>query len=165
MSAVHNQSADSFLPASTRLEPMRASDLNALLAIEYAIYPFPWTRGNFADSLESGYEAWVLRDTSGMLLGYFLMMLAIDEAHLLNITVRSDVQGKGIGRFLLDKVMAIARQNEMQSLLLEVRPSNHRALAVYQKAGFKTIGTRKNYYPASGNTREDAIVMKMELRT
>ena len=142
---------------------MRVDDLNAVLAIEYASYPFPWTRGNFADSIESGYEAWVLRDASDTVLGYFLMMLAIDEAHLLNITVRSDLQGRGLGRFLLDKAMKIAQQNEMHSVLLEVRPSNQRALTVYQKAGFKTIGTRKNYYPAPGSTREDAIVMKREL--
>jgi ribosomal-protein-alanine N-acetyltransferase len=90
-------------------------------------------------------------------------MLAVDEAHLLNITVRSDLQGKGIGRFLLDKVKIIARQNDMQSLLLEVRPSNHRALSVYHNAGFTKIGTRKNYYPAPGNAREDALVMKLEL--
>jgi [ribosomal protein S18]-alanine N-acetyltransferase len=82
---------------------------------------------------------------------------------LLNITVRSDLQGKGIGRFLLDKAVEIAQQNEMQSLLLEVRPSNQRALSVYQKAGFTTIGSRKNYYPAPDNGREDALVMKLEL--
>jgi [ribosomal protein S18]-alanine N-acetyltransferase len=163
MSSVQSRGGESLLPASMRLDSMLVDDLNAVLAIEYAIYPFPWTRGNFADSIESGYEAWVLHDASGAVLGYFLMMLAIDDAHLLNITVRSDLQGKGLGRFLLDKVMKIARQNEMQSLLLEVRPSNHRALAVYQKAGFETIGTRKNYYPAPDNTREDAIVMKLEL--
>ncbi len=165
MNSVQSCSGDSLLLTSMKLEPMRVDDLNAVLAIEYAIYPFPWTRGNFADSIESGYEAWVLRDASGVVLGYFLMMLAIDDAHLLNITVRSDLQGKGLGRSLLDKVMTLARKNEMQSLLLEVRPSNCRALAVYQKAGFKTIGTRKNYYPAPGNSREDAIVMKLELRT
>lgn len=157
------QHADVDVLASLKLEPMRTVHLNDVLAIEYAIYPFPWTRGNFADSLESGYEAWVLRDAAGTVLGYFLMMMAIDEAHLLNITVRFDLQGRGYGRFLLDKAMMIARENEMQSLLLEVRPTNLRALAVYQKAGFNTIGTRKNYYPAAGNTREDAIVMKREL--
>lgn len=142
---------------------MRKEDLEAVIAIEYGIYPFPWTRGNFLDSLESGYEAWVLRGNCGSVLGYFLMMLAIDEAHLLNITVRSDMQGQGLGRFLLEKAMRVARQNDMQSVFLEVRPSNHRALAIYNKAGFQTIGTRKNYYPAPGSAREDAIVMKMEL--
>jgi [ribosomal protein S18]-alanine N-acetyltransferase len=163
MSSVQRQSTDAYLPASMQLESMRKDDLEAVLAIEYAIYPFPWTRGNFVDSIESGYEARVLRDSAGVVLGYFLMMLAIDEAHLLNITVRSDLQGKGIGRFLLDKVKAIARLNTMQALLLEVRPSNQRALSVYHKAGFMKIGTRKSYYPASGNAREDAFVMKLEL--
>ncbi len=163
MSSIQRQNTDTQLHASLRFDPMRTADLNAVLTIEYAIYPFPWTRGNFADALENGYEAWVLRNGPGTVLAYFLMMMAVDEAHLLNITVRTDLQGKGIGRFLLDKAMTIARQNEMQSLFLEVRPSNHRALSVYQSAGFQTIGTRKNYYPAPGNGREDAIVMKREL--
>jgi [ribosomal protein S18]-alanine N-acetyltransferase len=163
MNSVRRHNADAYAPASMRLVPMRIDDLDAVLAIEYASYPFPWTRGNFIDSIESGYEAWVLRDSGGVVLGYFLMMLAIDEAHLLNITVRTDLQGKGIGRFLLDKVKAIAHQNEMQSLLLEVRPSNQRALSVYDRAGFTKIGSRKNYYPAPGNAREDALVMKLEL--
>jgi ribosomal-protein-alanine N-acetyltransferase len=163
MSTIQQQSADPHLFASLKLEPMRASDLNAVLSIEYAIYPFPWTRGNFADSLENGYQAWVLREASGTVMGYFLMMMAIDEAHLLNLTVRADLQGKGFGRFLLDKAMTIAGRNDMKAVLLEVRPTNQRALSVYQKAGFKTIGTRKNYYPAIDNTREDAIVMKREL--
>ncbi|MDQ9170601.1 ribosomal protein S18-alanine N-acetyltransferase [Oxalobacteraceae bacterium R-40] len=163
MSSVPTRSTDSFAPASMKLEPLRVSDLNAVISIEYAVYPFPWTRGNFTDSIESGYEAWVVHDVSGAVVGYFLMMLAIDEAHLLNITVRSDLQGRGIGRFLLEKAMDIARQNEMQSLLLEVRPSNQRALSVYQKAGFAIIGSRKNYYPAPDNKREDALVMKLEL--
>lgn len=163
MTSIQQQNAELPLPASLRLEPMRTADLNAVLAIELAIYPFPWTRGNFADSLESGYEAWVLRDAGSAVLGYFLMMMAIDDAHLLNISVRSDLQGKGFGHFLLDQAMMIARRNDMQSLLLEVRPSNLRALSVYEKAGFKTIGTRKNYYPSLGNAREDAIVMKREL--
>jgi [ribosomal protein S18]-alanine N-acetyltransferase len=163
MSSVPSRNTDSFAHASMKLEPMRVSDLNAVISIEYAVYPFPWTRGNFTDSIESGYEAWVLHDGAGAVVGYFLMMLAIDEAHLLNITVRSDLQGRGIGHFLLEKAMDIARQNEMQSMLLEVRPSNQRALSVYQKAGFSTIGSRKNYYPAPGNAREDALVMKLEL--
>lgn len=163
MSSVQRQNTDAYPLASMRLESMRKDDLDAVLAIEYAIYPFPWTRANFIDSIESGYEARVLRDSSGVVLGYFLMMLAVDEAHLLNITVRSDLQGKGIGRFLLDKAKIIAGQNDMQSLLLEVRPSNQRALSVYHKAGFTKIGTRKNYYPAPGNLREDALVMKLEL--
>jgi ribosomal-protein-alanine N-acetyltransferase len=142
---------------------MQADDLNEVLDIENDVYPYPWTRGNFLDSLYSGYETWILRDAVGTLAGYFLMMFAVDEAHLLNITVRRGLHGKGIGRLQLDKVASLARERGMTSVLLEVRPSNQRALAVYSRYGFVQIGSRKAYYPAADNTREDAIVMRFQL--
>jgi ribosomal-protein-alanine N-acetyltransferase len=104
-----------------------------------------------------------MRDAAGMLAGYFLLMLAVDEAHLLNISVRRDLHGKGLGRTQLDKVAALSKEKGMQSVLLEVRPSNQRALAVYQHYGFVQVGVRKGYYPAVGNMREDAIVMRFHL--
>jgi ribosomal-protein-alanine N-acetyltransferase len=149
--------------SSLRFIPMQVSDLADVVTIENDVYPYPWTRGNFLDSLYSSYETWILRDAAGALAGYFLMMFAVDEAHLLNITVRRGLHGKGIGRMQLDKVMTLARERNMDSVLLEVRPSNHRALAVYQRYGFARIGIRKGYYPAANNTREDAIVMRIKL--
>jgi ribosomal-protein-alanine N-acetyltransferase len=145
------------------IEPMRVEDLGEVQAIENDVYPHPWTRGNFLDSLYSGYETWVLRDEAGTLVGYFLLMVAVDEAHLLNITVRRDLQGQGLARMLLDHVVLLAREKKMHSVLLEVRPSNLRAKAVYERYGFTQIGRRKGYYPAVGNTREDAIVMSLPL--
>ncbi|HEY4542777.1 MAG TPA: ribosomal protein S18-alanine N-acetyltransferase [Noviherbaspirillum sp.] len=142
---------------------MQVDDLNAVMAIENDVYPYPWTRGNFLDSLYSGYQAVVLRAPDGMLAGYFMLMLGVDEAHLLNISVRRDLQGRGIGRCLLDRVVALARAHAMDSILLEVRPSNVRACDVYRRYGFLEIGRRRGYYPAAGNTREDAIVMRLEL--
>jgi ribosomal-protein-alanine N-acetyltransferase len=133
------------------------------MAVEKLVYPFPWTRGNFLDSIRSGYETMVLRDGASRLAGYFLVMLAVDEAHLLNITVRAELQGRGVGRYLLDRVADIARRKKMSSILLEVRPSNRRALEVYKLYGFSAIGRRKDYYPAANNTREDAIVMRLPL--
>jgi ribosomal-protein-alanine acetyltransferase len=108
-------------------------------------------------------EAWVLRDEDGDLLGYFLMMYAVEEVHLLNITVRPDRQGQGFGRKLLDKLIGLARDANMHAVLLEVRPSNNHALLVYHHLGFVQIGQRKNYYPAAGASREDAIVMRKML--
>ncbi len=146
-----------------RFAMMKVTDIEDVVAIECDAYPFPWTRGNFLDSLDSGYEAWVLRDNEDCLLAYFLLMYVVEEVHLLNITVRPDVQGLGLGSKLLDKVIALARDAAMPAVLLEVRPSNQHALAVYQHLGFVQIGVRKNYYPAAGATREDAIVMRKKL--
>lgn len=143
------------------LEAMQTADVEQVMAIENSVYPHPWTRGNFMDSLASGYEAWVAREPDFRLAGYFLAMPVVDELHLLNISVRADLQGQGLGLMLLDRVVGLARDQGMLSILLEVRPSNRRALAVYERYGFVRIGLRKAYYPAAGQTREDAIVMRL----
>ena len=143
--------------------PMRANDVDEVARVEQDAYPFPWTRGNFLDSLASGYLAQVAREADHRLAGYMLLMPAVDDMHLLNITVRPDLQGRGIGRQLLDRVCALTREAGIGAVLLEVRPSNGQALSVYRHLGFRQIGIRKNYYPAAGDTREDAIVMRLPL--
>lgn len=146
--------------ARLQYEPMQTSDLDDVVALEQTVYPHPWSRANFDDSLASGYQAWVLRDAAGELLGYFLLMAIVDEAHLLNVAVSAERQGQGLGRFLLNQAVACARGLGMESVLLEVRPSNARALEIYQRYGFQQIGRRKAYYPAANQQREDAIVMR-----
>lgn len=140
--------------------PMAQSDLEDVLELEHNVYAHPWSRGNFTDSLSSGYQAWILRDQSLALLGYFVVMLVVDEAHLLNVAVSAERQGQGLGYLLLNQAVACARGLGMESVLLEVRPSNVRALDIYKRYGFETIGRRKDYYPAPDSTREDAIVMR-----
>jgi ribosomal-protein-alanine N-acetyltransferase len=157
------QQGDAVQARALHFAAMRALDVEEVVAIENDAFPFPWTRGNFLDSLASDYPAWVMRATSGRLAGYFLLMQAVDELHVLNITVRPDLQGKGLGRTLFNKIVALAHAAGMQSILLEVRPSNERALAVYSHIGFLQIGIRKNYYPAGAAVREDAIVMRLML--
>lgn len=143
--------------------PMVVADVDEVYALETSVYPHPWSRGNFVDSLASGYHGWTLRDEAGALAGYFLLMTAVDEAHLLNVAVAAPRQREGIGRYLLDKIVCCARGLSMESILLEVRPSNLRALKVYEQYGFTEIGRRKAYYPAHDGQREDAIVMRFTL--
>lgn len=145
------------------IDRMRTQDLAEVHRIEVDIYPYPWTKRNFQDSIDSGYDTWVARDRQGTVVGYFFMMLAVDEAHLLNITIRRDLHGCGLGRMLLDKLVVIAREKGAVSVFLEVRPSNPRALAIYKQYGFTRIGQRKGYYPGPHQTREDAIVMRLAL--
>jgi ribosomal-protein-alanine N-acetyltransferase len=143
--------------------PMRLHDIDDVVALEQSVFPHPWSRNNFLDSLTSGYDAWVLRDEAGALAGYFLLMAAVDEAHLLDVAVAGSRQGTGLGRYLLDKVAARARGLGVESVLLEVRPSNGRALDVYRRYGYIEIGRRRAYYPAHEGRREDAIVMRLVL--
>jgi ribosomal-protein-alanine N-acetyltransferase len=144
-----------------RYRRMSASDLDAVVAIEEAIYPHPWTRGNFGDSLAAGYHCWMM-ESGGEPIGYTVVMIAAGEAHLLNLSVAGPWQRRGRGRELLNFVLKLARDYGAATILLEVRPSNRAALALYCSAGFTEIGARRGYYPA-GSGREDAIVLQLDL--
>jgi ribosomal-protein-alanine N-acetyltransferase len=148
-------------PMTLYFNAMGSDDLLEVDAIERDIYHHPWRLGNFQDSLNSGYQCWVARNRDGQLIGYFLVMMTPDEAHLLNITVASAFQQCGVGHQLLNQIFAIVRNFGLSAILLEVRPSNLRALAIYRHIGFKQIGLRKSYYPAANQQREDAIVMRL----
>lgn len=141
---------------------MNERDLDGVAALEAGLQAFPWSRGNFADSLSAGYSAWVMR-RGGELLGFSVVMQVLDEAHLLNIGVAPACQGKGHGARLLRDAMARAREQGAERMLLEVRPSNARAVALYEHFGFRLLGRRKGYYPAVTG-REDALIFDRELR-
>lgn len=146
------------------LLPMSALNLDAVLAIEAAAYAFPWSRGNFVDSLASGYDARVLYGADGQMLGYFVAMAGVDEMHLLNITVAPAHQHRGHARHMIDALVAACRARRAQQLWLEVRESNARARAIYLQRGFEQVGVRRGYYPAPHGRREDAIVMSLVLQ-
>lgn len=147
---------------SARLRPMREDDLDAVMAIELRAYPFPWSRGIFRDCLRAAYPARVLHGTDGELIGYGVLSVAAEEAHVLNLCVTSHRQGCGHGRGLLLALLQVARSRGVQHLFLEVRPSNGSAIALYASEGFKEIGRRPRYYPAH-HGREDAVVMSLPL--
>ncbi|WP_322029817.1 ribosomal protein S18-alanine N-acetyltransferase [Paraburkholderia sp. J76] len=142
------------------LSPMTESDLDEVAIVERLAYEFPWSRGNFEDSLRNGYYGLCMRHVTGTLIGYCVLMPVVDEMHLLNLCVAPQAQGGGAGLAMLREAVRIARTQGLEGLLLEVRPSNHRAIRLYEQFGFVTIGRRKNYYPARHHSREDALVMR-----
>jgi ribosomal-protein-alanine N-acetyltransferase len=141
--------------------PMLGRDVPEVQAIEATAYGFPWSRGNFIDSLAAGYLAEVLQ-ADRTLVGYFVAMAGFEELHLLNITVAPAFQGQGLGHRLLDAVQAHGQRLGLATLLLEVRRSNERAHALYLRRGFTEVGLRRGYYPAVQG-REDAVVMSLPL--
>ncbi|HYA20822.1 MAG TPA: ribosomal protein S18-alanine N-acetyltransferase [Burkholderiales bacterium] len=149
------------LEQAPQLRPMRLADIDAVMRIERNIYPHPWTRGNFRDSLNAGYSCWVYR-LAQSIIGYAVMMVAADEAHLLNLSIAAEWQRQGWGRKLLLLILELARQHHARVMFLEVRPSNVAALALYEGFGFKQVAVRRAYYPA-GPAREDAIVLELAL--
>jgi [ribosomal protein S18]-alanine N-acetyltransferase len=146
-----------------RREAMTVADLDAVLAIEASAYEFPWTRGNFVDSLAAGYRAQVLRADDDRLCAYCVAMAGVQETHLLNLTVAAPWQQRGLARGLLDALAAESRADGALWLWLEVRESNQRARAVYRRYGFAEAGWRRAYYPAAAGRREDACVMRLPL--
>lgn len=141
------------------IRPLTAEDLPAIMAIEARGHAFPWTVGNFRDGLQNGYYM-VVMEEEGTVLGYGIVQIILDEGHLLNITIDPSLHGRGLGRTLLLHLLDYARHHT-DTLFLEVRPSNHRAIALYQTSGFNEIGNRRNYYPAKGGGREDALLMAL----
>ncbi len=143
-------------------EPMTEARLPQVLPIERSAYDHPWSAGNFADSLRSGYEAQMLC-AGDEILGYFVAMKGVDEVHLLNLTVAPAWQRQGWARTMLDALAIWARGQGAQWLWLEVRVGNARAQRLYERYGFRRVGERKGYYPAADGQREDAIVMSLKL--
>ncbi|MCX8086508.1 MAG: ribosomal protein S18-alanine N-acetyltransferase [Rhodocyclaceae bacterium] len=143
------------------IRPMRLEDVEAVLAIEEAVQAYPWTRGNFLDALAAGYDAFVALEDEAV-VGFIVLMRAVDEAHLLVIGIAPGYQRAGYGRALLDHALRLMQGAGIRRLLLEVRPSNTAALAFYRQAGFAEIGRRRGYYPAAEG-REDALVLAKEL--
>lgn len=141
--------------------PLRMADLDQVMQIEPVIYPHPWTRNSFSDSLKAGYSCWACEHDSAV-MGYAILMMVLDEAHLLNISIAKEFQGRGLGRKLLEHIIDIARGHGGQTMFLEVRPSNKPALRLYEDMGFNEFSVRKGYYP-SANGREDAILMGLAL--
>ena len=157
--------------------PMTVTDLDSVLAIESVSHIHPWTRGNFSDSLAAGHWAYCVRPQLSdavkgsyldpeILWAYCILFPAVDELHLLNITVSPKLRRLGIGVKMMNAIEGVAAQQNMPRIILEVRPSNESALKLYQRLGYEQIGIRKNYYPvdAASGLREDALVLAKSIK-
>jgi|SRR3954454_9880172 ribosomal-protein-alanine N-acetyltransferase len=140
---------------------MVLSDLDAVIAIEREVFLFPWTRGNFSDSINAGYRCAVL-DQGTCLFGYGVMTIGAEEAHLLTLSIATEWQRKGWGERLLRHFIQIAKAEHARSIFLDVRVSNEPAARLYERIGFKRVGRRRDYYPAMGG-REDSLIMELRL--
>lgn len=140
---------------------MMETDVAGVIALERAAYLFPWSEGIFRDCLRVGYLCRVLEAGDG-LGGYAIMSMGAGEAHILNICIRADLRGLGVGRRLLAWLLDQAREAGQGWAFLEVRPSNRPAIRLYESLGFEPVGLRRGYYQAVGG-REDAIVYRLDL--
>ncbi len=153
--------ADDARAPEPRFRRMRSEDLPAVAALEQQTYPFPWTEQVFSDCLRVGYDCWVVETGEGI-TGYGILSAGAGECHLLNLCLAPALQRRGIGRRMLTMLLGRARRAGMLHAFLEVRPSNHAALALYAAAGFERVGLRQGYYQAHEG-REDAVVLRLAL--
>ena len=91
-------------------------------------------------------------------VGHGVIRQVLDEAHLLNIAIAVEQQGKGLGLQLLEYLMRRSSERGCVECFLELRESNQSAYRLYERFGFNEIGRRRDYYPAVGG-HEDALVM------
>lgn len=152
---------------SARVRPMRRADVAAVQAIERAAFSTPWTAATFANLLRwtDRCEALVLEvevpDHDGpVLAGYAVLRFVEEEGELVNIAIRADLRGHGLGSILLDAVIEAALRRGLRHLFLEVRRSNLVAQQMYEARGFQSVGIRKGYY---SRPVEDARVMLLRL--
>ncbi len=155
--AVNIDNMNESLTALVDIRTMNYSDLKPVIGIEQQAYPQPWTIGIFRDCLRVGYTSWVMT-LDNNIVGYGIVMLSPGEAHILNICIDPQYQGRGLGRYLLRYLIKKSRKSDIDMILLEVRRSNTKAKQLYLSENFHELGVRKAYYPAE-NGREDAIIL------
>ena len=143
------------------VRPMREPDLGQIITIEKAAYEFPWSPGIFRDCLRVGYCCWVLEQLD-TIDAYGIMQVSAGECHVLNLCVRTEMQGQGLGGQLLVRLMTVGRDHHADTALLEVRPTNDPARKLYARLGFQEVGVRRAYYPGR-NGREDALILARPL--
>ena len=143
------------------LRRLNEADLDRIMEIELSAYPYPWTRGIFADCIRVGYDCWGLQ-AGDVLIGYCIQTHAAGENHLLNLCIAPDWHKQGFGSLLLGHAIRLAHRQDCFCIFLEVRPSNPAGIELYRKNGFTVVGERPDYYH-SGQGKENAIVMRLEL--
>ena len=145
---------------SITVRPMVMTDVDGVMAVEHDSFLTPWSRSAFEEELAQNRLArYIVAVENGEIVGYAGTWLVINEAHVTNVAVSGQRRREGIGRLLMQKLMELARDNDMESMTLEVRVSNAAARHLYEQLGFVEAGIRKNYYT---ETKEDALILWCE---
>jgi len=142
------------------IRPMIEPDVSQIAAIEKMVFPTPWSehafRSELTDNALAIYLVIVPENAPEQVIGYGGMWQIFDEAHITNVAIHPEHQGRKLGRFLIHGMIEWAWSNQMSHMTLEVRPGNKAARALYEAAGFRSVGMRPGYYEDTG---EDAVIM------
>ena len=148
-------------PPGVTVRRLAPDDVDAVVAIETEAFSSPWRRETFLDLVgRPNVELLVLEDRAEGIIGYAVLWCIMDQGELANMAVTPVFRGRGLGRFLLSRVLDTARERGIEAVFLEVRVSNERASRLYESFGFVDVGKRRDYYDSP---REDARVMRAGL--
>lgn len=140
------------------VKAMQEGDLDQVVKIEEQLFSMPWTYEGFLGGMNQMGSIFLVAKMGEKVVGYLGMYCAFDEAEITNVGVQTDMWNQGIGRKLMDAALTLAKDRNIEHLILEVRKSNEQAIGLYKKTGFEEIGLRPGFYEMP---REDGIVMKM----
>ena len=138
---------------------MGFSDLEEAYKIELEVNPSPWKYETFLSSFEVGHKGLICKNDNQM-IGFIIFSPISPEAHILSISVRNEMQSKGIGTLLLKSMLDQCKVMNYKKIFLEVRVSNEKAINFYEKFGFSKDAIRNNYYT---DNSEDALLMSLSI--
>ena len=151
---------------SVKTVEMTLDDLNEVLEIEQCSFPTPWSKELFLKELHSESSKIFLAKSNFLgkqrVLGYISIWFVNEEVHILNLACHPNFRRSGVAKSLIEYSLSFSFQIGARRVFLDVRETNHAALSLYKKYGFKPIGIRKGYY---SDTQEDAIVMVLEMES
>lgn len=142
------------------IREMQWSDVPQVLRIERVSFSTPWSETAFLSEIYNPYSITKVAVFENDVAGYVCVNYLIDEGHILNLAVHSDLRRMGIATALVEKVLDELKERGCKSLSLEVRVSNHDAIQFYERFGFRPMGFRKDYYTYP---REDAVLMVLDM--
>ena len=138
---------------------MNQSHVSAVAQLEQANFSAPWSLRSIASELTNPLAMWLVAVEDGCVVGYVGSQAVMGEADMMNLAVDCQFRRRGIGRALVQELVSCLRENQVNSLTLEVRASNASAIALYESEGFTQVGRRPRYYQ---NPREDALILRKE---
>ena len=138
---------------------MGLNDLEEAYKIELEVNPSPWKYETFLSSFEVGHKGLICKNGNQM-IGFIIFSPITPEAHILSISVRNEMQSKGIGTLLLKSMLDQCKVMNYKKIFLEVRVSNEKAINFYEKFGFSKDAIRNNYYT---DNSEDALLMSLSI--
>ncbi|MBQ2705829.1 MAG: ribosomal protein S18-alanine N-acetyltransferase [Agathobacter sp.] len=142
------------------IREMTLQDVPAVAEIEKKCFSLPWSEQSLIDSVVREDTLFLVCEDARNIVGYIGMYLSFDEGDITNVAVAPAQRKKGYGEALVAKAIALAKERDLEMILLEVRVSNTPAISLYKKMGFEELGLRKKFYE---HPVEDALIMKCPL--